>query len=654
MTLAYSFALLSTLLGTVLGLSGGQGRVSGPLRSFAFVAAIAVVFGQLLPEALSEAGPIVILVFGAGVLVPRLLFHHHHGPGHGHGRTHGPDQFDDDGAHIRAGLLLGLFAMMLHQVGDGVALGAFASGAHAEHMHIDLFSAIAAHTVPVVGLLVHAFVQHWGRRIAALQGVALALSSVVGVALAGAISTSAAVAFTPYITACAAGLLIHVVSHDRPPEGPRDGLARVLDVLAVIAGVLLVSQSGHAHGEYEGQRHSDSAHSVTDALLDLALDAAPPLLLGLLVAGFVQSRRRVLPGRFAHGTEPLTLALRGAVVGAPLPLCSCGVLPVAHAVRSRGGAAAFVVAFLLATPELGAETLLMTGRFLGPGLLVARFVGALAVAVAAACAAGWALRRSPTDAAPCPDLPLDVGRTGLTQTLHRMDELFVHILPFTMVGLLAAAYADVTLAPDALTGLRRGSLDVLLMTAVSVPLYVSAASAAPLAAVLVSKGLSAGAVLVGLVLGPATNLATLGFMRASFGARATLAAVVAALGTAFLLALGVNAAELGAETTAAHGSVDAHGGSHGLVAYGGLAVLIGWLLRTVYVQGVNALFDGLKVSRFDPRRGHTGAHPPDRLPDGGSVAEGTRATDDGHDAERGHGHGHGHAHGRDARHGHAR
>ena len=137
MTLAYSFALLSTLLGTVLGLSGGQGRVSGPLRSFAFVAAIAVVFGQLLPEALSEAGPIVILVFGAGVLVPRLLFHHHHGPGHGHGRTHGPDQFDDDGAHIRAGLLLGLFAMMLHQVGDGVALGAFASGAHAEHTNTE-------------------------------------------------------------------------------------------------------------------------------------------------------------------------------------------------------------------------------------------------------------------------------------------------------------------------------------------------------------------------------------------------------------------------------------------------------------------------------------------------------------------------------------
>ena len=69
MTLAYTFALLSTLLGTALGLLGGHGRVSGPLRSFAFVAAIAVVFGQLLPEALSEGGLSVIAVFAAGVLV---------------------------------------------------------------------------------------------------------------------------------------------------------------------------------------------------------------------------------------------------------------------------------------------------------------------------------------------------------------------------------------------------------------------------------------------------------------------------------------------------------------------------------------------------------------------------------------------------------
>jgi hypothetical protein len=85
MTLAYSFALLSTLLGTALGLLGGHGRLAGGLRSFAFVAAITVVFGQLLPEALTEAGLVVMVVFAAGVWLPRLLFrHHHHGHAHGH------------------------------------------------------------------------------------------------------------------------------------------------------------------------------------------------------------------------------------------------------------------------------------------------------------------------------------------------------------------------------------------------------------------------------------------------------------------------------------------------------------------------------------------------------------------------------------------
>jgi uncharacterized membrane protein YraQ (UPF0718 family) len=626
MTLAYLFALLSTLLGIVLGLSGGQGRVSGPLRSFAFVAAIAVVFGQLIPEALGEIGPVALVVFVAGLLVPRLLFHHHHGPGHGHGHILGPDRYDDDGAHIRAGLLLSLVAMMLHQVGDGVALGAFASGAHAEHRHIDVFFAIAAHTVPVVGLLVHAFVQQWGRTIASLQGLALAVSGALGVGLADAINASAAVALTPFITAFAAGLLVHVVSHDRPPAAARDRFARVMDVLAVVAGVALVSQGGHAHGVHRDE-HAESVLSVPHALVDLSLDVAPALLVGLLLAAVVRSQVARVPRAWLLRGGPMRQALLGALAGAPLPMCACGVLPVAHRMRRRGAAAAFVVAFLLAAPQLGVESLVITGRFLGWDLALLRLCGALAVATLAAYVTGRALgAQAPATATLESDFEVDAGESRWTRVASRLDELFVHILPFTMVGLLAAAYADVSLDAGAFDALRVGSLDVLVATLVSLPVYVCAASAAPLAAVLIAKGLSPGAALVGLVLGPTTSLATLGFMRATFGARATVVAIVGAVGATWALAYGVNA--LGVRPPPALALPGTH--AHGATAFISLGLLTLALLRTVYKHGVNALFDGLKVSRFDAQQGHTqrGAAP--------GSNDGSQGHGHGHDAEHSH------------------
>jgi uncharacterized membrane protein YraQ (UPF0718 family) len=549
MTLAYSFALLSTLLGTALGLLGGHGRLAGGLRSFAFVAAITVVFGQLLPEALTEAGLVVMVVFAAGVALPRLLFRHHHHHGHAHGpgaADCGPSDDDeteaDERARTKAGLWLSLVAMMLHEVGDGVAIGTFASGAHAEHLHLEVFFAIAAHTVPVVALLVQAFVPVWGRTVAFFQGLALGLSGVLGVAVAGAVSETAAVTLTPYITAFAAGLLIHVVSHDHSTAGVRTRAARVVDVLAVIAGVALVSQGGHAHGEYSGEMHDEVAMGVSHALLDLSLETAPALLLGLVLAAAVQSLGHRVPLAFLQAGGSLRQALRGALAGAPLPICACGVLPVAHALRSRGAGAAFVVAFLLATPELGVESLLLTGRFLGWEFALLRLLGALLLAITAALVVGRVLAgRDHALPAPATDFELGAGESRWQRALTQLDELFVHILPYTMVGLLAAAYVEVALDADTLSGLTYGSLDILVVTLVSVPVYVCAASATPLAAVLVAKGLSPGAALVGLLLGPATNLATLGFMRASFGMRATVGATIAAVAVTWVLAFGVNA-----------------------------------------------------------------------------------------------------------------
>lgn len=602
MTLAYTFALLSTLLGTALGLLGGHGRLAGGLRSFAFVAATTVVFGQLLPEALTEAGLVVLLVFAAGVGLPRWLFRHQHHEGGDHGHGHHQDDGCETDAEARirtkAGLWLSLVAMMLHEVGDGVAIGTFASGAHAEHLHLEVFFAIAAHTVPVVALLVQAFVPVWGRTIAFFQGLALGLSGMLGVALAGAVSESAAVALTPYITAFAGGLLIHVVSHDHSAATERSPGARVVDVLAVIAGVVLVSQGGHAHGEYSGEAHGEVAESVSHIVLELSLELAPALLLGVLLTALVQSLRDPAMHPIVAGEGALRQALRGVLAGATLPTVTSAVVPAAHQLRSGGASVALVTGVLLAAPQVGLDSGLVHGRFLGWQLSLVRALAALLIAVGLAWLVGRLAQPPGTQAERPRDQDAIGGGSLWTRSVDQADALFVHLLPHMILGLLAAAYVDVAVEAGTLERFTRGSLDILVVTLVAIPLPLGVVSASPLAAVLVSKGLSSGAVLAALLVGPTLSLATIGYLRASFGPRAAVLATVSVVTVAWGLAYTVNAVGLESPVSS---SVD-H--AHGWFAHGALVLLIAWGLRCVYQHGVSALVGGLGFSDRAHESGH--------------------------------------------------
>lgn len=632
MTLAYTFALLSTMLGTALGLLGGHGRLAGGLRSFAFVAAVTVVFGQLLPEALAEAGLVVLLVFAAGVGLPRLFFRHHHHEGGDHGHGHSDDDDCETEAERlarkRAGLWLSLVAMMLHEAGDGLAIGTFASGSHTGHLHVEVFFAIAAHTVPVVALLVQAFVPAFGRTMAFFQGLALGLSGVLGVTLAGAVSASAAVTLTPYITAFAAGLLIHVVSHDHAPVAERSRAARFVDVLAVIAGVALVSQGGHAHGEYSGEVHGEVAESMSHVFLDLTLRLAPSLLLGLVLTALVQSLRKSPSLTIAAGEPAWRQGLRGALGGATLPVVGSMVLPASHELRSRGAGAALVMAFMLAAPQVGLDGSLVHGSFLGWKLSVVRVLGALVSAIGVGLLLGWLTKQTATPTEPVRDLEPSSEDSRLVRGLAQLDALFVHLLPHMILGLLAAVYVDVALARGALLGATRGSLDIVLATLVAIPLPLGVASATPLAAVLVDKGISSGAVLVGLLLAPTLSVTTLAFLRATFGARAALLTVVVMVAVSWALAFAVNAAGLDASVA----GPDDH--AHGVHAYVALGVLVLWVLRCVHQSGVSALVHGLQ-----PHAGTAHAHA------GHGHGGGDHEHHDDHGDHHDHGHGDHHDHG---------
>lgn len=259
------------------------------------------------------------------------------------------------------------------------------------------------------------------------------------------------------------------------------------------------------------------------------LEAAPWVLLGFAAAGLLQVfvPEHLLARQL--GGKSLLSVLKAAVIGAPLPLCSCGVLPAALGLRRQGAGSGATTAFLIATPETGVDSVALTWALLGPVMAVARPLAALVSALGAGVLAN-ALDREGEErpdghlgelaargcgcgcgtACPAPAENPGPGarlRQGLRYVL---DEMLADIGLWLLGGILVSGLIGALFPPDFLASFSRsGPWPYLTMLAAGIPLYVCATSSTPVAAALMLKGLSPGAALVFLLAGPATNAATL-------------------------------------------------------------------------------------------------------------------------------------------------
>jgi hypothetical protein len=135
------------------------------------------------------------------------------------------------------GLELSYWGLMLHKLGDGVALGTFTGEAHAGHHHGDTLTAIAAHSVPVTALITLAFTAAHGRASGIRRALGLAAVGALGVVLAQQTSLGSWTGGEPWIEAVVSGLLLHVVTHDWAHEHDRPALPGWPQVIAIAAGI---------------------------------------------------------------------------------------------------------------------------------------------------------------------------------------------------------------------------------------------------------------------------------------------------------------------------------------------------------------------------------------------------------------------------------
>jgi uncharacterized membrane protein YraQ (UPF0718 family) len=258
---------------------------------------------------------------------------------------------------------------------------------------------------------------------------------------------------------------------------------------------------------------------AADAAWGILYDAGFYVVFGLLAAGLIHlfiSREWLVKHLGGRGFGSV---MKAALLGAPMPLCSCSVLPAACALRSKGAGRGATVSFLISTPETGIDSVALTWALMGPIMAIVRPVAAVATAMVAGFIETLRDRHEPPPKVARPLCTIcnsnDCEHISRPTRWSRFWTFILYDMgddlgPSLALGLLAAGIMGI-LIPDNFFEQYLGSrwAAMLVMLAVGLPMYVCASASTPLAAVLVAKGLNPGAALVFLLVGPATNIATI-------------------------------------------------------------------------------------------------------------------------------------------------
>jgi len=286
---------------------------------------------------------------------------------------------------------------------------------------------------------------------------------------------------------------------------------------------------------------TELAKSIVIDLWATVAEMSPYLLFGFLVAGILSvliSQRLVERHLGGKGIWPL---LKASLFGVPLPLCSCGVIPVSVSLHKHGASKAATISFLLSTPQTGADSIFVTLSLLGPLFAVFRPLAAFVTGIVGGGlinifepSKGNENRNQPERSEECCS-----GEKNNRRIIRGLKYGFV-TLPrdigrAMLVGLVIAA-AISALVPDSYFAERLGTgiFAMVVMMFLGIPVYVCATASVPVAAALILKGLTPGAALIFLMTGPATNAASFVTIWKALGSRTAIVYLLTVAGCALV------------------------------------------------------------------------------------------------------------------------
>lgn len=553
-----------------------QRHMRDMLDGFIFVSIGGLVAIDILPHLVEELGALGLLLVAVGLWGPSWLEH----------------RFREAARSTHVAVaVFAAFGVLVHTLIDGAALEATGK--------TSLVLAVLLHRLPV-GMAVWWLLRPaWGTRGALAMLAAMVTATALGFLLGHEVLVD--IPELAILEALVAGSILHVVFNrlhlnpelETQPLSPRsEGLGNLLGLgfLCVAFGLVLPP--------------SGNLQQLLQTILELTLVAAPALILGYTLAGvlggMVPLRSLAWIGKGGYAKQ----SLNGMLVGLPLPVCSCGVVPLYRSLVQRGVPPSAGLAFLIATPELGLDALIVSWPLLGWEMTVARLLAAGVIA----WVVGWALGRmmpvaasvQKTGCGHCHSDPLDdaAEASWSWQGLRRglgfgYGELFDSTMPWLVVGLVVAALAAPFL--KLVPGLELpGAVEVAVFALIGMPVYVCATGSTPIVAMMLISGVSPGAALAFLVTGPATNPATFGVLRQLHGGPAALRFGVLTAGLAIAAGVLLNAVPGFSVSPARVGMEHVHWW-HWL----SLAALLLMLVAAIWRRGARALVAELTLSAHE-------------------------------------------------------
>lgn len=530
-------ALIATLATLVIGpivvaSADREARMREAVDGFIFVSIAGLVAVDILPHLLEGLGWWALLIVAAGLWGPDWLENRFRAAAHS--------------THV-AVVMIAAAGLVVHTVADGAVLS--------DLQQPGLILAVLLHRFPVAMTVWWLLRPAWGVRGASLMLALMGVGTVAGYG-AGSHFLHGGLALM-LLEALVAGSILHVVfnrlhlnpSLPRQPSAPHaEGVGNLLGL--VFLGLAFASDLDVSAGIYD----------VGVRFYQLALVAAPALLLGYslagLLAGVLPVRSLAWIGRGSTARQSLS----GMLVGLPMPVCSCGVVPLYRSLIQRGVPPAAGLAFLIATPELGLDALIVSLPLLGLDMTMARLIAAAVIAWSVGALMGRFVQVRATQPSGCghschdhltPQPEAGFTRAGALQGLrYGYTDLFDSTMPWLVLGLVIAAFSAPLLEWVSAMNLP-GGVEVLAFAVLGMPMYVCATGSTPIVAMMLISGVSPGASLAFLITGPATNPATFGLLSrlhgrwvaVGFGALVAGLAVVAGIITNMVMPGQINVSD---------------------------------------------------------------------------------------------------------------
>ncbi len=269
------------------------------------------------------------------------------------------------------------------------------------------------------------------------------------------------------------------------------------------------------------------------ATWDVLLDASFFILLGFVIAAliraFISSQSIV---KYMGGNN-LKSVLHAALFGVPLPLCSCGVVPTAIALRKQGASKPATLSFLISTPESSIDSIALTYALIDPIMTIFRPIAAFITGfISGAIEILWGKKEKNVtkgiECAHCADHGQGPHNHSFSEKIkHGLHFAFVELLTdisrWFLIGMIIAGLITFLVPTNLIENyLGAGIISLLIMLIVGLPLYVCAVASTPIAAALILKGMDPGAALVFLLVGPATNAASFSVIAKMLGMRTAI------------------------------------------------------------------------------------------------------------------------------------